>query len=71
LKDVVDNTFLAVSKDESGFLTVSTKVLATGTKLSMSVKTAKVVRGLTRSNFFGGRAVIHEIDGYFVYQRVQ
>ncbi len=71
LKDVVENTFLAVSKDETGALNVSTKVLGTGTKLSMSVKTAKVVRGLTRSNFFGGRAVLHEIDSYFVYQRVQ
>lgn len=71
LKDVVENTFLAVSKDETGALNVSTKVLSTGTKLSMSVKTAKVVRGLTRSNFFGGRAVLHEIDSYFVYQRVQ
>lgn len=71
LKDVVENTFLAVSKDETGALNVSTKVLSTGTKLSMSVKTAKVVRGLTRSNFFGGRAVLHEIDSYFVYQKVQ
>ena len=71
LKDVVDNTYLAVSKDENGNLTVSTKAVGTGRNLSMSVKSAKVTRGLTRSNFFGGRAVLHEIDSYFVYQRVQ
>jgi len=71
LKDVVDNTYLAISKDGNGYINVSTKALSTGKNLSNSVKTAKVVRGLTRSNFFGGRAVLHEIDSYFVYQRVQ
>lgn len=69
LKDVVDNTYLSVRKDVNGNLLVSTQYLKTGTNLSQTVKTATVVRGATRSNYFGARAVIHEINDYVVYKK--
>ena len=72
-KDVVDNTYLAVRKDAAGNLIVSTKLLGTGKLFTSSTKSsqsATVTRGLTRSNFFGGRAVLHEINGYFEYVKV-
>jgi uncharacterized surface protein with fasciclin (FAS1) repeats len=73
LKDVVDETYLAIRKDASGNLVVSTTVLGTGKSLTASTKGSQsltVTRGLTRSNFFGGRAVLHEINGYFDYVKV-
>jgi len=70
-KDVVNSTYLAVSKDENGNLTVSTRVKGSGKNLSSVVKTTAVTRGLTRSNFFGARAVLHEINDYMVYKAVQ
>lgn len=71
LKDVVDNTYLAIRKDASGKLIVSTKVESTGRKLSAQEKTATVTRGLKRSNYFGAKAVMHEINDYFSYKRVE
>lgn len=68
-KDVVDNTYLAVRKDASGNLLVSTQVESTGKELSTLVKTAKVTRGIKRSNYFGAKAILHEIDDYFIYQK--
>ena len=71
LKDVVDNTFLAIRKDNSGKLLVSTVSEKTGKHFSAIEKTATVTRGIKRSNYFGAKAVLHEIDDYFVYQRAQ
>jgi hypothetical protein len=70
LKDVVDNTYLSVRKDAEGKLLVSTKSVNSDKKLSNVVKTAKVVRGVKRSNFFASKAVLHEIDDYMVYSKV-
>lgn len=69
LKDVVDNTYLAVSKDASGKLNVSTRVQSTGRNLSTSIKSATVAR--IRSNYFGSKSVLHEINDYFIYNKVQ
>lgn len=69
LKDVVDNTYLSVRKDVNGNLLISTQTLSTGKNLSQSVKTATVIRGLKRSNYFGARTVIHEINDYIVYKK--
>lgn len=71
LKDVVDNTYLAVRKGTDGKLVISTQAESTGRKLSNSVKTATVTRGLKRSNYFASKAVLHEIDDYFKYEKVQ
>jgi len=71
LKDVVDNTYLAISKDNLGKLIVSTHAESTGKDLSASVKTASVTRGLKHSNYFGAKAVLHEINDYLVYKKVQ
>ena len=71
LKDVVDNTYLAVRKDAMGNLVVSTQSLSTGKSLSGSVKSATVTRGLKRSNYFGAKAVLHEINDYLVYKKPQ
>lgn len=70
LKDVVDNTYLAVRKSAEGELVVSTVVESTGRKLSEKELTVKVKRGVKRSNFFGANTVLHEIDGYLKYDRV-
>lgn len=67
LRDVADNTYLAVRKSVDGKLQVSTQVEASGTKLSKNISTATVVRGITHSNFFGAGSVLHEIDGYMSY----
>lgn len=71
LKDVVDNTYLSVSKDINGDLIVSTQSSSTGKKLSNVVKSAMVIRGLKHSNYFGAKAVMHEIGDYFVYSKPQ
>ena len=71
LKDVVDNTYLAIRKDASGNLVVSTKSLGSGKQFSTMVKTATVTRGLKHSNYFGSKAVMHEINDYFVYTKPQ
>ncbi|MFA5046901.1 MAG: fasciclin domain-containing protein [Paludibacter sp.] len=71
LKDVVDNTYLAVRKDAAGNLVVSTHVQSTGKNLSTYVRSAIVTRGLKHSNYFGANAVLHEINDYFVYNKVQ
>ena len=71
LKDVTDNTYLAVRKDASGNLIVSSQSLSAGKIYSAKVRTATVTRGITRSNFFGGKAVIHEINDYLVYKKIQ
>jgi uncharacterized surface protein with fasciclin (FAS1) repeats len=71
MKDVVDNTYLAVRKDVDGRLIVSTEALSTGKKLSTLVKSATVTRGLKRSNYFGSKAVLHEINDYMFYEKVQ
>ena len=69
LKDVVDNTYLAIRKDASGNLVVSTQSLSTGRSFSTMVKTASVTKGLKHSNYFGSKAVMHEINDYFVYKK--
>ena len=69
LKDVVNNTYLSISKDASGKLIVSTMAQSTGRSLSTSIKTATVAR--IRSNYFGSKSVLHEINDYFVYNKVQ
>jgi uncharacterized surface protein with fasciclin (FAS1) repeats len=69
LKDIVDNTYLAISKDASGKLIVSTQAQSTGRNLSTSIKSATVAR--IRSNYFGSKAVLHEINDYFIYSKVQ
>ncbi len=71
LKDVVDNTYMAIRKDQNGKLVVSTVVESTGKHLSAVEKTATVTRGVKRSNYFGARAVLHEINDYLVYQKAQ
>jgi uncharacterized surface protein with fasciclin (FAS1) repeats len=71
LKDVVDNTYLSVWKDATGKLMVSTKSQSTGKAYSTSIKSATVTRGYRRSNFFGAKAVLHEINDYLVYNKVQ
>lgn len=71
LKDVVDNTYLAVRKNAEGELIVSTQVESNGKKLSKVTKTAKVIRGFKRSNYFGARAVFHNIDDYLFYEKVK
>ncbi len=71
LRDVADNTYLAVRKSADGKLLVSTQVEASGAKLSSITSTATVVRGITHSNFFGANSVLHEIDGYMSYGKVQ
>ena len=69
LKDVVNNTYLSISKDASGKLIVSTMAQSTGRSLSTSIKSATVAR--IRSNYFGSNSVLHEINDYFVYNKVQ
>jgi uncharacterized surface protein with fasciclin (FAS1) repeats len=69
LKDIVDNTYLAVSKDAAGRLVVSTIAQSTGRNLSTSIKSVPVTR--IRSNYFGSKAVLHEINDYFIYNKVQ
>jgi len=71
LKNVIDNTYLAVRKDASGNLIVSSQSLSAGKTYSAKVRTATVTRGITRSNFFGGKAVIHEINDYLVFKKIQ
>ena len=76
LKDVIDNTYLSIRKDASGNMIVSTKSLATGKNLSASVKTASLTRWsknptIQHSNYFGSKAVFHEINDYFVYTKPQ
>lgn len=71
LKDVVDNTYLAVRKDADGKLIVSTQVESTGRMLSNKVKTATVTRGIKRSNYFAAKAVLHEINDYLIYEKVR
>jgi len=71
LKDVVDNTYLAVRKDNNGNLYVSTKAESTGRVLSATIKTGLITRGVKRSNYFGAKAVLHEINDYLVYNKVQ
>lgn len=70
LKDVVDDTYLSIRKDANGNLLVSTQSEQTGKKFSEHVRTAKVVRGIKRSNYFASKAVMHEIDNYLYYQKV-
>ncbi|MDD4970041.1 MAG: fasciclin domain-containing protein [Paludibacter sp.] len=69
LKDIVDNTYLAISKDASGRLIVSTKAQHTGRNLSTSIKSVPITR--IRSNYFGPKAVLHEINDYFIYSKVK
>jgi uncharacterized surface protein with fasciclin (FAS1) repeats len=69
-RDVINDTYLGVRKDASGNLIVSSQSLSAGKMYSAKVRTATVTRGITRSNFFGGRAVIHEINDYLVYKRI-
>ena len=71
LKNVIDNTYLAVRKDASGNLIVSSQSLSAGKTYSAKVRTATVTRGITKSNFFGGKAVIHEINDYLVFKKIQ
>ncbi len=68
-KDVVNNTYLAIRKDGNRNLIVSTQVLATGKNLSQTVKTTSVTRGVKRSNYFGPKAVLHEISDYLIYKK--
>jgi uncharacterized surface protein with fasciclin (FAS1) repeats len=70
-KDIVDITYLAVRKDNNGVLTVSTQSQTSGSNLSMNVNSFNVVRGITHSNFLGSNAVMHEINGYLTYKKVQ
>ena len=70
LKDVVDDTYLSISKDMDGKLVVSTKSISTGKKFSEVYKTASVTRGIKRSNYFGAKSVMHEINDYMVYEKV-
>ena len=71
LKDVVDNTYLAIRKSDTGTLLVSTYAESTGRPLSTSNKTATVTRGIKRSNYFAAKAVMHEINDYLKYEKVQ
>jgi uncharacterized surface protein with fasciclin (FAS1) repeats len=70
LKDVVDNTYLAVRKTADGQLEISTQSNNSGNIFSQVVKSASVSRGVRRSNYFAAKAVLHEIDDYMVYERV-
>lgn len=70
LKDVVDDTYLAIRKNANGELLVSTQVESNGKKLSNLTKTAKVIRGTKRSNYFASKAVMHNIDDYLYYEKV-
>ena len=70
-RDVINDTYLGVRKDASGNLIVSSQSLSAGKTYSAKVRTATVTRGITRSNFFGGKAVIHEINDYLVYKKIQ
>lgn len=70
LKDVVDDTYLAIRKTADGKLEVSTRSQSTGRSFSEILKTASLTRGVRRSNFFASKAVMHEINDYMVYQKV-
>ena len=70
LKDVVDNTYLAIRKTNDGRLEVSTQSSATGKAFSQVVKKGTVTRGIRRSNYFSAKSVLHEIDEYMVYKKV-
>lgn len=70
LKDVVDDTYLSISKDAEGKLVVSTKSISTGKLFSKIHKTATVTRGIKRSNYFGAKSVMHEINDFMVYEKV-
>lgn len=70
LKDVVDNTYLAVRKTDDGKLEVSTQSKNTGKAFSEVIKTGTVTRGVKRSNYFASKAVLHEINDYMVYKKV-
>lgn len=70
LKDVVDNTYLAIRKDADGKLVVSTQSAGTGKKFSTVTKTGMVTRGVKRSNYFTAKGVMHEINDYMVYEKV-
>lgn len=70
LKDVVDDTYLAIRKTDDGKLEVSTQSKNTGRAFSEVLKTATVTRGAKRSNYFGAKSVLHEINDYMVYQKV-
>jgi len=70
LKDVVDNTYLAVRKSADGRLEVSTQSKNTGKAFSEVIKTGTVTRGVKRSNYFASKAVLHEVNDYMVYRKV-
>ena len=64
LKDGFLSTFLNLEKDDKGDLLISTDRSAVS-------RSATVAPGITRSNFFGVKAVLHEIQGYLVYRPIK
>jgi uncharacterized surface protein with fasciclin (FAS1) repeats len=62
--ELINNTFLKVEKDKA-----ANNKLRFSTEKSAAFRSVAVVRGENRSNLFGPKAVIHEVDGYL--QHVQ
>jgi uncharacterized surface protein with fasciclin (FAS1) repeats len=58
--ELINNTFLKVEKD-GGRLRFSTEK-------STPFRTVQVVRGENRSNLFGPKSVMHEVDGYLIHE---
>jgi uncharacterized surface protein with fasciclin (FAS1) repeats len=64
--EVVNNTFLKVEKDVG-----DGNRLRFSTEKSAEFRSVAVVRGKDRSNLFGPRLVIHEVDGYLRHVSVE
>lgn len=59
--ELINNTFLRVEKDGSA------NKLRFSTEKSELFRSVTVVRGENRSNLFGPKMVIHEVDGYLLH----
>jgi uncharacterized surface protein with fasciclin (FAS1) repeats len=64
LKDGLNSTFVRILKDRSN----GNNLQFSSSGYSAEAKTVSVVKGVTRSNIFAPKAVIHEVDDYLMYK---
>jgi len=64
--NITESTFLNVTKDgDTGLQFTNYHRLRVPPE---RMRTAKVIPGVNRSNLFGVRAVLHEVDNYLLYE---
>ncbi|MDR1342486.1 MAG: fasciclin domain-containing protein [Prevotellaceae bacterium] len=64
------STFVKIEKDNSSSNALSFSTAVVSEPLSEN-RTVRVVRGENKSNLFGAKAVIHEVDGFLAYKPIK